>query len=148
MEISDEELRRLDVRGNPEGRKLIRTTYEIITEESAAEGDVEEAGWEDEEGVEVEPDEYDLEEGKTVVDLAVDHILSEGHVELPLKDSQGPVRPELALSLPLACQKTCYFWTQLLGLRYSLQPGCWQLYRCGLPPIGTLRKFPILPEVK
>jgi len=36
---------------------LIRTTYEIITEESAAEGDVSERGYRDEEGTEYTVDE-------------------------------------------------------------------------------------------
>jgi hypothetical protein len=36
---------------------IVRTTYEIITEESAANGDAEECGWEDEEGTEYSIDE-------------------------------------------------------------------------------------------
>lgn len=34
--------------------KLIKTTYEIVTDESAAEGDVAERGWKDEDGEEFE----------------------------------------------------------------------------------------------
>ncbi len=45
---------------NPNGGHKVALTYEIITEESAAHGDAEERGWLDEEGVDVEPDFYDI----------------------------------------------------------------------------------------
>lgn len=53
-------------------------SYEIITRASAASGEAEEAGWIDEEGVSMSPDEYDLEEGITAVDKAVRLLRSEG----------------------------------------------------------------------
>jgi hypothetical protein len=59
----------------------ITTTYQVITPESAAEGDYEETGFIDEEGQDMEPDEFDLEEGKTPVDLAVEFLLNEGPLE-------------------------------------------------------------------
>jgi hypothetical protein len=42
--------------------RLIKTTYEVVTPESAAEGEAAETGWEDEAGQLIEPDEYDIEE--------------------------------------------------------------------------------------
>ncbi len=50
--------------------KLIRTTFELITPESAELGDAAERGWIDEEGQDMTPDSYD-EEGTTAVDKAV-----------------------------------------------------------------------------
>jgi len=41
--------------------KRIRIAYEIITPESAEQGDAEERGWIDEEGIAVSPDEWDEE---------------------------------------------------------------------------------------
>ena len=49
----------------------IRITYEIITDESAKIGEAAERGWEDEDGVSMQPDAFDLEDGLTAVDLAV-----------------------------------------------------------------------------
>jgi hypothetical protein len=51
--------------------RIIRTTYTVVTPESAEVGDYAETGWIDEEGTAMEPDEYDREEGRTAVDLAV-----------------------------------------------------------------------------
>lgn len=42
--------------------RLIKITYEIVTPESAEQGDIAESGWIDEEGTPVEPDEFDIEE--------------------------------------------------------------------------------------
>ena len=42
-------------------QKRIRISYEIITPESAEQGDVEERGWVEEEGIAVDPDEWDRE---------------------------------------------------------------------------------------
>jgi hypothetical protein len=53
------------------GQKGFKITFEIITPESAEQGDVEESGWIDEEGTSMDPDKWDLEDGKTAVDLAV-----------------------------------------------------------------------------
>ena len=49
----------------------IRIAYEIITQESAEHGEADERGWEDEDGVSMQPDKFDLEDGLTAVDLAV-----------------------------------------------------------------------------
>jgi len=58
--------------------RRIRKTYEITTEESAAEGDAAERGWEDEIGIEIAPDDCDVEEygdeSSAAVALAVKHI--------------------------------------------------------------------------
>lgn len=65
--------------------RKIRVSYEIVTPESAAEGDAAERGWEDEEGTEIVPDEYDLDEYETeekaAVELACTEILQHGSVE-------------------------------------------------------------------
>ena len=44
--------------------RRIKISYEIVTHESAAEGDAAERGWIDEEGVEITPDEYDLDDSE------------------------------------------------------------------------------------
>jgi hypothetical protein len=59
--------------------RLIKKTYEVITPESAREGDAAERGWEDEAGTEITPDELDLDEAEgdelaAVVSLVVKHI--------------------------------------------------------------------------
>lgn len=69
---------------------VITTTFQIITPESAEAGDYEETGFIDEEGHDCTPDEYDAEEGKTEVDLAVEFISEQGPVEA--SDSQGGPR--------------------------------------------------------
>lgn len=53
---------------------LIKITYETITPESAEEGDVADSGWIDEEGVDMEPDEIDLDEGLDVIDKTVEFL--------------------------------------------------------------------------
>jgi hypothetical protein len=62
--------------------RLIRSTFSRIT---PGEGDDdepdEEHGWIDEEGVDMEPDEYDREEGLTAVDKAVKFLEREGVME-------------------------------------------------------------------
>jgi hypothetical protein len=55
--------------------KKLRVTYEIITPESAENGEVVERGWIDEEGVDMRPDEYDADDGLTATDLAVNYML-------------------------------------------------------------------------
>ena len=62
------------------GRR-IRTTYEIITEESVEAGGFADSGWEDAEGVVIELDEYDIEDGVTIAEKAAAYIESEGYVE-------------------------------------------------------------------
>lgn len=61
--------------------RTISVTYEVITPESAEEGDVAERGWENEEGYNVEPSEEDREDGSTAVDNAVRFLRGEGPVE-------------------------------------------------------------------
>ncbi len=65
----------------PTGR-LIRTTFSRITPaEGEDEEPDEEHGWIDEEGVDMEPDEYDREEGLSAVDKAVKFLEREGVTE-------------------------------------------------------------------
>lgn len=59
--------------------RRIKKTYEVVTPESAEQGDFAETGWEDEVGAEIAPDEFDLEEhdgdeSAAAVALAVKHI--------------------------------------------------------------------------
>lgn len=56
----------------------IKISYDIITPESAEEGDFAETGWIDEDGVEIELDEYDEEEGTDLADKAAEFLLEEG----------------------------------------------------------------------
>jgi hypothetical protein len=58
--------------------KLIKTTYQTVTPESAAKGGFEDQGWEDEEGKSMSPDEYDIEEGVTAIDKAVEFLKDNG----------------------------------------------------------------------
>jgi len=60
--------------------KKIKISYTQTTPESVEEGDFSETGWIDETGVSMEPDKYDLEEGLTAVDLAVDFLKREGAI--------------------------------------------------------------------
>lgn len=69
------------------GEKRIKTAYEIITPESAEEGDAEERGWEDEEGELIEP--WDTEAGQTVVEAAIEWLSTRGPFEAP----QSQFRP-------------------------------------------------------
>lgn len=66
--------------GQARDRRIL-VTYEIITPESAEEGDAAERGWVDDEGSSMEPDEYDLEEGITAVDNAVKFLCHDGATE-------------------------------------------------------------------
>lgn len=56
------------------GDKYITTSYYTITPESAENGDFEDHGWCDEEGKSMLPDEFEIEEGITAVDKAVDFL--------------------------------------------------------------------------
>jgi antirestriction protein/predicted RNA binding protein with dsRBD fold (UPF0201 family) len=60
-------------------KTVVKIAYEIITPESAEQGDVAEHGWHDE--CECTPDEVDVEDGLTCVDLAVKCIKDQGSVE-------------------------------------------------------------------
>jgi DNA-binding transcriptional regulator GbsR (MarR family) len=61
--------------------KLIKTTFQTVTPESAEAGDYAEQGWEDEEGESMMPDEYDIEEGVTAVEKAVQFMKNKGASE-------------------------------------------------------------------
>lgn len=66
--------------------RRIRQTFSTVTPESAEQGDFAETGWIDEEGAEIAPDEFDIEEhdgreSDAVVALAVKHITQYGCVE-------------------------------------------------------------------
>jgi len=55
-------------------RKGFRVTYEIISHESAEQGDVEERGFLEEDGIDIYLDEYDIADGITIVDKAVNFL--------------------------------------------------------------------------
>ena len=65
--------------------RRIKTTFEIVTDESAREGEVAERGWKDEEGSEITPDDYDIDEygdeSSAAIALAVKWLCSAGAVE-------------------------------------------------------------------
>lgn len=71
-------------------KPVIRESYTLYTPESIEAGDAAEHGWVDEEGVDMTPDEYDVEEGITAVDKAVKHLRSEGASEPPSSSSFHP----------------------------------------------------------
>jgi len=58
--------------------RRIRVSFSRTTPESAAEGDTSDHGWIDEEGVDMTPDLYDLDDGMTAVDKAVAFLHREG----------------------------------------------------------------------
>lgn len=62
-------------------KPVIRESFTLYTPESVEAGDAAEHGWVDEEGVDMTPDKYDVEEGVTAVDKAVKHLRSEGASE-------------------------------------------------------------------
>jgi len=66
------------IRRMPVLRPRITITYARTTPESVEDGDFSESGWEDEEGVDMEPDEWDREDGLTAVDKAVKFLKNEG----------------------------------------------------------------------
>jgi hypothetical protein len=59
----------------------ITISFETFTPESVENGDAEERGWVDKDGVSMVPDEYDLDDGKTAVDLAIKFLKDEGSTE-------------------------------------------------------------------
>lgn len=62
-------------------RRLIKTTFDKVTPESAAEGDVSDRGWIDEEGEEIALDSYDREEGITIAKKAANWLRDAGASE-------------------------------------------------------------------
>lgn len=65
----------------PRKNRRIAITYEIVGQDEHGEVDVLERGWEDEEGVDMEPDEVDHEEGVTAVDKAIAFLEDQGVAE-------------------------------------------------------------------
>lgn len=63
--------------------KIITTTYQTVTPESAEDGDYADQGWEDEDGESMLPDEYDIEEGITAVDKAVEYLKNKRYTNEP-----------------------------------------------------------------
>ena len=59
---------------------FITSTYETYTEESVEHGDAEDRVWLDEEGESMEPDEYDIEDGLSVIDKTVKFLQSKGAI--------------------------------------------------------------------
>jgi hypothetical protein len=79
QESLDDEIRDLKAYAMQNGLPpRIKITFNKVTPESAENGDFSESGWIDEEGVPMIPDELDMEEGKTAVDLAVEYLWREG----------------------------------------------------------------------
>lgn len=80
--MSGQDMRKLMEMAIPQASNpRIAISYEIITPESAENGDAEERGWIDEEGVDMAPDEYDTDDGLTAVDKAVVFLNDEGATE-------------------------------------------------------------------
>jgi hypothetical protein len=67
--------------------RKIRITYEIVTPESAEQGDADERGWIDEDGVSMEPDETDIEDEVSAVDKAIKFLKENGATEPSSSDS-------------------------------------------------------------
>lgn len=65
---------------NP-GDKFITTSYHVVTDESAEHGDFEETGWVNQEGESMMPDEFDIEEGITAVEKAIEFLKDMGGLE-------------------------------------------------------------------
>ena len=59
----------------------LRISYETWDEKSVDVGETNDRGWENEEGISMQPDQYDIEEGLTPVDLAVKFLTDNGPVE-------------------------------------------------------------------
>ena len=62
----------------PSAGRRIRTSYSTYDEESLEAGDALEHGWEDEEGVEMDLDKWDIEDGITVAQKAAKFLKDQG----------------------------------------------------------------------
>jgi len=72
------------------GDKGFTITYQQITPESAENGEFSDQGWIDEEGVSMLPDKFDLDEGMTAVDCAIEYLENNtGANGLEYSDSHG-----------------------------------------------------------
>jgi hypothetical protein len=67
-----------DRNGYEDRDRRIRISYEQTTPESVEDGDTSDSGWIDEEGVEMDLDEYDWEDELTVAEKAAEYLRSEG----------------------------------------------------------------------
>lgn len=70
MKYEQLELELNDIRLNP----IIRTSFSYWTETDTEFGEPSETGWMDEQGVSMLPDEFDVSDGLTMVDLAVNFL--------------------------------------------------------------------------
>ena len=77
-ELFDEMPEQPPTREEPKPDHRIRISYDRTTPESVDDGDFSESGWDDEEGVSMEPDEFDIEEGRDVIDKTVEFLRNEG----------------------------------------------------------------------
>ena len=64
----------------------VTITYSRTTPESAEQGDFSESGWEDEDGVLMELDKYDVEEDKTIADITAKYLRDEGAIKTSSSD--------------------------------------------------------------
>lgn len=85
MRVSAARRKRARERSAPKDRR-VRITFHAITPESAENSDWSDSGWIDEEGVSMEPDAYDIEDGVTAVDKAIKSICGEGATEASSSD--------------------------------------------------------------
>jgi len=60
--------------------RKITTTYAKIDTESSKQGDFSDTGWIDEDGESIELDKWDIEEGLTVIDKALDFLKDQGAI--------------------------------------------------------------------
>jgi hypothetical protein len=61
-------------------KKVIKISFENWNDEAASAGDTDDRGWENEDGVDMTPDEEETQEGMTAVDKAVDFLKKSGAV--------------------------------------------------------------------
>lgn len=82
----------------------IRIYYETWDEDSIDTGETNDRGWEDEAGVSMQPDQYDIEEGLTPVDLAVKFLTDNG----PLQASSSSFAPRVWYTVQAKVSKTMH----------------------------------------
>lgn len=70
-----------DRSGYADRNRRIRISYEQMTPESAEDGDTSDRGWIDEEGVEMDLDEWDFEDEITVAEKVAKYLQKEGATE-------------------------------------------------------------------
>lgn len=62
-------------------KHLIKISYQTWDEDSAKNGEYSDIGWESEDGIEMDLDEYDIENGETIVTKTVKFLIGEGATE-------------------------------------------------------------------